>query len=157
VSRWCEAEENILREKLAEAMKKPDEIEKKIEAWVQMSDAKKRKKCLAKMRSTFLKPLRLLQKLRLIGDDIYQATEEGLLAYRVRKIMDLYIKQKSKLDEAVDAANSLATDYPDIAELIGGFVWEEDVPSIKGENGEFMVVTTSEVRSISAEMENDIG
>jgi len=157
VTRWCQAEEAILREKLSEAMKKPDELEKKLEAWVNMTESKKRKKCLAKMRSTFLKPYRLVQKLRLIGDDIYQGTEEGLLAYRIRKIIDLYLKQKAKLDEALDAAHTMSSEYPDIAELIGGFIWEEDVPPIKSENGEFLIATTSDVKSISAELDNDIG
>ena len=154
IDRWHQVEADLLALKLEEARERPRNIEEDLEEWRALNDKQKRRKCFSKIRATFLKPLRQLQRLKVIGDDIIAGVDEGMKMYRIQRIVDSYLKQKSKVEESVQAATQLANDYPDISEQVGGFEWQDEIPAIKNDKGE-MVLLTSEGTKVGSLTEDD--
>lgn len=143
VSRWHRAEEDVLIGKMEDAKAKVKALEEKLQAWRELNPKQRKRKCLTKMRSTFAKPDRLLnRRLKESGDDILKAVGEGLMMYRINRLIDSYSKTKSKLEEAVETATQISNDYPDMSEVAGGFDWKEQVPNPREEDGSITVLTS---------------
>lgn len=161
--RWHRAEERQLSEKVIDARAKVEVLDQKLDDWRAMEEKAKRRKCLAGLRSKFRKPLRLLLKLRRLGDDVILAAEEGLRPYRLERVIQTYGKQRDRLMEAVEVAMELADEYPEASEAVGGFSWLEDVPDVIDQERYLNILTSEGLKraalgSGSAErVSNEIG
>lgn len=148
VTRWYRSEEDVLVGKVDDAKAKLKAAEDKLQAWRDLPPKARKRKCMSKIRSTIVKPERLLdRRLKETGDDILQGVGEGLKMYRINRLLDVYVKHKGKLEEAVEAAMKMTNEYPDLVQLAGGFEWPHEISPPRDEEGNISVVTSEGVKS----------
>ena len=143
VSRWHKAEALVLNDKLEVAKAKPPTIADKIEAWQALNDRQKKRKCLTRLKNVFRRPAKIMLKLRIKGDDVINAAEEGLKPYRLEKIIQTYGKVRDKLLDSIEVARDFNDTYPEAALAVGSFEWNDDIPKTVDEKG-FLNIFTSD-------------
>ena len=148
VERWHVEEEKVLEERCDDYKMKSSATEEKLELWRQLSHRAKRRKCVAKLRSLFRKPLKIHFKLVEQADDILLASSENLRPYRMHRLVDTYCSLLEKLNKQVDECNQATIDYPESAEMAGGFEWEIEIPALKDDRGDICVLASDGIAKI---------
>lgn len=142
VEKWHVEEEGVLTEKADDCKIKSATADEKLDLWQQLNHKAKRRKCIAKLRSLFRKPLKIHFKLIEQGDDILLASTENLRPYRMQRLIDAYENLLMKLNDQVAECHQATEDYPDSAESAGGFDWDIEMPPLKDEDGNTCVMTS---------------
>ena len=141
---WFRTEFDVLKEKNSNAATKARNAKDKLDELCALEEDEKMKKCRRQVRSALKAPMRILLKLKDIGDDINDAIAEGLKRYRVERLLDTYEKKYFQLDKAIKRKDMVLDHYAKTADDCGGFPEESmfENLALKDPEGAFIIETS---------------